>query len=78
VESRELIQLNATAACAPESLCEACGQRFDCGAQSGGCWCAEVQLTEEVRAHLRERYTNCLCRACLERFAAAEMPAHTG
>jgi hypothetical protein len=75
VESRELVQLNATAPCAAGSVCEACGQGFDCGAQGAGCWCTEVQLTEQQRADLRERYRGCLCRPCLERFAAArELP----
>jgi hypothetical protein len=70
VKSRELSQLNAAGSCSP-SVCEACGGPFGCGAQSSGCWCAEVKLTELVRAKLRERYSSCLCRACLERFAAS-------
>jgi hypothetical protein len=32
----------------------------------------EVKLTDELRARLRERFQNCLCRACLERYAAGE------
>lgn len=52
------------------SVCEACGDEFVCGASLAGCWCAEVELTEAVRAELRARYKGCLCRACLERFAA--------
>jgi hypothetical protein len=51
------------------STCEACGQAFTCGAQLSGCWCMEVALSEAVRAELRTRFQNCLCRACLERFA---------
>jgi hypothetical protein len=56
------------------SGCEACGAAFSCGAALSGCWCAEVTLTEEVRAGLRERYGGCLCRACLERFAHEGFP----
>lgn len=69
MKSRELEQLNTLASCA-QSVCEACGEPFNCGASGSNCWCAEVKLTEDARAKLRERYSNCLCRACLEGFAA--------
>ena len=52
------------------SVCEACGGEFVCGASLAGCWCAEVKLSEAVRAGLRARFKNCLCRACLEGYAA--------
>ncbi len=52
------------------SVCEACGEKFVCGATLAGCWCSEVKLSEEARAELKERYKGCLCRNCLERFAA--------
>jgi Cysteine-rich CWC len=51
------------------STCEACGAEFTCGASLAGCWCTEIKLSEAVRKILRARYRNCLCRACLERFA---------
>lgn len=54
--------------CAP-SMCEACGAEFVCRATLKNCWCAEVELAEETRRILRERYARCLCRECLERFA---------
>lgn len=54
------------------SVCEACGGEFVCGASLSGCWCMEVKLSEAVRAELRERYSRCLCRVCLERFAAGD------
>jgi hypothetical protein len=54
--------------CEP-SICESCGEPFACGAQLSGCWCAEVKVSEAVRAELRARFQRCLCRACLERFA---------
>jgi Cysteine-rich CWC len=54
------------------STCEACGNSFACGATLGGCWCTEVMLSERLRTQLRARYQHCLCRDCLERFAAAE------
>lgn len=53
----------------PATRCEACGEAFMCGAALAGCWCAEVKVSEAVRAELRTRYQRCLCRACLQRFA---------
>jgi hypothetical protein len=49
--------------------CESCGHDFKCGATLAGCWCTEVQLTDEIRADLRARYRKCLCRSCLDREA---------
>jgi hypothetical protein len=54
------------------AVCEACGGEFWCGAALGGCWCAEVSLGEAARASLRGRFGGCLCRPCLEGFAARE------
>jgi hypothetical protein len=54
------------------STCESCGEPFACGAAREGCWCTEVKLSEATRAGLRERFSRCLCRACLERFAVGE------
>jgi hypothetical protein len=54
------------------SACESCGGEFACGARLAGCWCGEIKLSEETRAELRARFRGCLCRACLERFAAVE------
>ena len=55
-----------------QSVCEGCGASFGCGARESGCWCAAVKLSAEALAELRERYSSCLCRACLERLAARE------
>jgi len=52
------------------SACESCGAEFACGATLAGCWCSEIKLSEETRAELRARFQRCLCRTCLERFAA--------
>jgi hypothetical protein len=54
------------------SVCESCGEGFVCGATLAGCWCSEIKLSEATRAELRTRFRGCLCRACLERFAASE------
>jgi len=61
----------AQEAIAPNETCPACGEQFACGASLRGCWCAEVKLTDAVRAELRARYSGCLCRACLERLATS-------
>jgi hypothetical protein len=57
----------ALAALENPSPCEACGEAFTCGASLTGCWCMKVRVSGEARARLRERYTKCICRACLER-----------
>jgi hypothetical protein len=59
------------------SVCEACGGPFICGAKLSGCWCAEIQLSDETRAELKARYNNCLCRECLERLSNREH-SHAG
>ncbi len=59
-------------ACREPETCEACGSSFTCGAALSGCWCTEVKLSERVREQLRGRYQHCLCRECLERFAAED------
>ena len=59
------------------SMCEACGAPFTCGAKLSGCWCAEIQLSDETRAKLKARYNNCLCRECLERLSDREQ-SHAG
>ena len=55
------------------SVCEACGGPFTCGAKLSGCWCSEIKLSDESRAELRTRYSNCLCRQCLEKLAECEV-----
>lgn len=53
--------------------CEACGESFACEISLGkGCWCGEVKLSEDTRQKLREKYRNCLCRACLEKAEAKD------
>ncbi len=60
-----------------QSVCPACGEKFGCGATLRGCWCAEIRLSEAARAALRERYTDCLCRECLRRYADTNTGART-
>jgi len=56
--------------------CEACGKDFSCGASLQGCWCSEINLSDELRAELKAKYRDCLCRECLERLS--ERPAVAG
>ena len=51
------------------SKCEACGKEFSCGASLKGCWCSEINLSDEARANLKSSYRDCLCRECLEKTA---------
>jgi hypothetical protein len=52
--------------------CESCHEEFSCGVSLTGCWCNEIKLSEQTRTALREQFTDCLCRTCLERLAATE------
>ncbi|MCI0389361.1 MAG: cysteine-rich CWC family protein [Acidobacteria bacterium] len=58
----------------PPRECEACGKPFHCGASLKGCWCFQIKLSAEVKQQLRERYKDCLCSDCLERFAVSARP----
>jgi hypothetical protein len=53
-----------------ELRCERCGEAFGCGAGTGSCWCAQVELTDAARAALALSYERCLCPACLAAVAA--------
>jgi hypothetical protein len=55
--------------------CESCGEPFVCGASLAACWCSEIELSEATRAELRQRFRRCLCRACLEKYAARDAQA---
>jgi hypothetical protein len=44
--------------------CQRCGVEFGCGGSC--CWCDEIPLDATVREALRQQFTDCLCRSCLE------------
>jgi len=69
VEVRKLLKIFSSQKGAEET-CAACGEKFVCGVTLAECWCSEVKLSETARAELKMRYKSCLCRKCLERFAA--------
>ena len=46
--------------------CPACGNAFACEINLQGCWCSEVKVSQSTLQAVRDKYTGCLCRACLE------------
>ncbi len=69
-EVRKLLGIFSTRWRAAEN-CPACGEKFVCGVTLKGCWCSTIKLSETKREELKARYKGCLCRKCLENFAAA-------
>jgi len=61
--------------------CPRCGGGFACGAAGPApCACTTVTLSDALQTALRQRYTGCLCLACLQQLAAEEattVPART-
>ena len=46
--------------------CPRCGKTFEC-VHSIDCWCVKVQLKDSTKAYLKEHYSDCLCKECLEK-----------
>ena len=44
--------------------CPRCGKTFEC-VHSIDCWCVKVKLTDATKAYLKENYSDCLCKDCL-------------
>jgi hypothetical protein len=55
--------------------CESCGKEFSCGMSLRGCWCSEVQLSDDSRAELKKQFRDCLCRDCLVKLSASSPAA---
>lgn len=49
--------------------CPRCGKTFEC-VHSIDCWCVKVKLTDATKAYLKEHYSDCLCKDCLEKLNA--------
>lgn len=47
--------------------CESCKKEFSCDANTGKCWCFEIQIPNESLANLRDNFENCLCEECLDK-----------
>ena len=51
--------------------CPRCGGGFHCGVQdTTPCPCTTAELSADLRASLAQRYTGCLCLACLQALSA--------
>lgn len=57
------------------ACCPRCGSSFACGAAGAHCACFDVKLPEALRADLAQRYTGCLCLACLRELRAGSANA---
>jgi hypothetical protein len=62
-------------ATADAARCPLCGQPNDCqlctvAAYKGSCWCAQVQIPDELIAQVPAELRNqaCICRACVMQF----------
>lgn len=47
------------------AACPRCAKPFECGIDTGDCWCREVTLDPATRAAFATYYEGCLCRDCL-------------
>ncbi len=60
-----------TAAAPASDHCPRCGGGFHCGVQDAApCPCTTLALSAPLQASLRQRFTGCLCLACLRDLAA--------
>lgn len=55
-------------------LCPRCSSAFDCGRQTGACWCADVMLDDQIRGDIARFYNGCLCPDCLRTVENARPP----
>ncbi len=63
--------MNPNHAALPSDRCPRCGGGFHCGAQDvTPCPCGTLTLDAALQTRLRERFTGCLCLACLRALAA--------
>lgn len=46
-------------------VCPRCSTPFECGVDTGGCWCRDIALSDATRAAFAQYYEGCLCRECL-------------
>jgi|APLow6443716910_1056828.scaffolds.fasta_scaffold201146_2 hypothetical protein len=55
--------------------CPRCGGAFHCGMNDAApCPCTGIVLDAATLAQLRQRYSGCLCLACLHSLAAGQVP----
>ena len=59
----------------PEKLiCESCHEEFFCGANTGKCWCFNLDISPANLAQLKKDFQRCLCSQCLEKIESAKIP----
>ena len=57
-------------------VCESCGATFGCcPVPNSGCWCADVAISDAARAELKTKFAECICPACLTKYAQKEPTA---
>jgi hypothetical protein len=47
-------------------VCPRCTAPFECGIDTGKCWCSDVKLTNKTRTAFKQYYEGCLCQDCLK------------
>ena len=48
------------------AVCPRCKTPFECGVQTGACWCRDVTLSAATRDAFAQYYDGCLCPECLD------------
>lgn len=54
-----------------KKICSNCGEEFFCY-HSQDCWCSSVNISEKLRLFLKDNFSDCLCKNCIERFIVSE------
>lgn len=48
-----------------QKKCSRCSAPFECNDQGNGCWCTNLNITENQLKIINEKFDNCLCEKCL-------------
>ncbi len=70
--ARQDVRMSATPV-----VCPRCSNVFECGVDTGSCWCADASVNDITRASLVEFYDGCLCADCLKTLEDARPPVPT-
>lgn len=54
--------------------CSRCGAAFSC-LHSASCWCTAYIIAPEKAEEMRNKYSDCLCRECLQLYTEPSSPA---
>jgi hypothetical protein len=52
-----------------KSKCSKCGAEFECGVNTGKCWCMNYVVPEMKLEEIKKEFTDCLCPDCLCEYA---------